>query len=145
MKNNGSKFRKIHNSSFNVQHSKSDLVKRTKKFAHDCVKLSLLLPNTYLGNHIKGQLIRCSTSVAANYRAARLGQSKAVFISKISIVIEEADESEFWLEFIQDEKLLPFDKVDSLKIEAHELASIFITSRKTARRNDERRATKDEG
>ncbi len=43
-----------------------DLLKRTKKFAHDCVKLALKLPNTYLGNHIKGQLIRCSTSVAAN-------------------------------------------------------------------------------
>ena len=88
----------------------SDLVGRTKKFAHDCVKLAVNLPNTYLGNHIKGQLIRCSTSVAANYRAARLGQTKAVFISKISIVIEEADEAEFWLEFIVDEKLLTKEK-----------------------------------
>ena len=113
----------------------SDLVERTKRFAHNCVKLALKLPNTYLGNHIKGQLIRCSTSVAANYRAARLGQSKAVFISKISIVIEEADESEFWLEFIIDEKLLPDTSVIPLKNEAHELASIFVTSRKTAQRN----------
>ena len=89
--------------------------------------------------HPKGQLIRCSTSVAANYRAARLGQSKAMFISKLSIVIEEADESEFWLEFIIDEKLLPEDSVISLKNEAHELASIFVTSRKTAQlRKDER-------
>ena len=71
---------------------------RTKKFAHECVKLALMLPNTYLGNHIKGQLIRCSTSVAANYRAVCLSQSKAAFISKISIVIEEADEAEFWFE-----------------------------------------------
>ena len=116
----------------------SDLVGRTKKFAHDCVKLALMLPNTYLGNHIKGQLIRCSTSVAANYRAARLGQSKAVFISKLSIVIEEADEAEFWLEFIIDEKLLPKEKVSPLQREAHELASIFITSRKTAQSNDKR-------
>ena len=60
-------------------------MERTKRFAHDCVKLALKLPNSYLGNHIKGQLIRCSISVAANYRAARLGQSKAVFISKISM------------------------------------------------------------
>ena len=112
----------------------SDLIGRTKKFAHDCVKLAVMLPNTYLGNHIKGQLIRCSTSVAANYRAARLGQSKAVFISKISIVIEEADEAEFWLEFIIDEKLLPNMKEVPLLNEAHELASIFISSRKTAQK-----------
>ena len=115
-----------------------DLVNRTKKFSHDCVKLALKLPNNYLGNHIKGQLIRSSTSVAANYCAARLGQSKASFISKISIVIEEADESEFWLEFIIDESLLTKDKVEAIKIEAHELTSIFISSRKTARKNDKR-------
>ena len=111
---------------------KRELILRTKKFAHGCVKLALTLPNTFLGNHLKGQLIRCSTSVAANYRAACLGQSKAAFISKLSIVIEEADESEFWLEFVIDEKLLPSEIVESLKNEAHELASIFISSRMTA-------------
>lgn len=73
----------------------TDLKLRTKIFAHRCVKLALSLPNTYLGNHIKGQLIRASTSVAANYRATCLAQTKASFISKISIVIEEADESNF--------------------------------------------------
>ena len=67
--------------------NKNELKERTKKFAHDCVKLALTLPNTFLGNHLKGQLIRCSTSVAANYRAACLGQSKASFISKLSIII----------------------------------------------------------
>ena len=84
----------------------SELKARTKKFAHRCVKLAVSLPDTSLGNHIKGQLIRCSTSVAANYRAANLAQSKASFVSKLSIVIEEADESEFWLEFIINEKLI---------------------------------------
>ena len=112
---------------------KSELKSRTKQFAHDCVKLSVSLPNTYLGNHIKGQLIRSSTSVASNYRATCLAQSKAAFISKISIVIEESDESEFWLEFIIDEKLQAGDKVILLKNEAHELTSIFIASRKTAK------------
>ena len=115
--------------------NKKDLILRTKNFAHDCVKLSVILPNTYLGNHIKGQLIRCSTSVAANYRATCLAQSKASFVSKISIVVEEADESEFWLEFIIDEKLIEQDEVEPLKKEAHELASIFISSRMTAKRN----------
>ena len=84
-----------------------ELKARTKEFAHRCVKLAMALPKTALGNHIRGQLIRCSTSVASNYRAACHAQSKASFISKVSIVIEEADE----------------------------LTAIFITSRKTARKD----------
>lgn len=109
-----------------------DLKARTKQFAHECVKLVLVLPKTYLGNHIKGQLIRCSTSVAANYRAACLAQTKAAFISKISIVIEESDESIFWLEFIKDENLLRNNKVDELYYEAKEITAIFIKTRKSA-------------
>ena len=93
----------------------------------------MALPNTYLGNHVKGQLIRCSTSVASNYRAVCLAQSRASFISKLSIVIEEADESYFWLEFIIDEKLLEKERVIPLLNEAHELTAIFVSSRKTAR------------
>ena len=69
-----------------------ELKNRTKKFAHGCVKLALELPKRTLGDHIRKQIIRCSTSVAANYRAALLAQTKAAFISKISIVVEEADE-----------------------------------------------------
>ncbi len=83
-----------------------ELKKRTKEFAHRTVKLALTLPKTTLGDHERRQLVRCATSVAANYRSALLSQTKASFISKISIVIEEADESEFWLEFIMDEKLI---------------------------------------
>jgi four helix bundle protein len=111
-----------------------ELKERTKQFAHRCVKLAVALPKSALGNHIKKQLIRCSTSVAANYRATLLAQTKAAFISKISIVIEEADESEFWLEFIVDEKLLETKRVLPLFTEAHELASIFITTRRTAQK-----------
>ena len=109
-----------------------ELKNRTKKFAHRCVKLALQLPKSILGDHIRKQIIRCSTSVAANYRAALLAQTKAAFISKISIVIEEADETEFWLEFIMDEKMIQSRKVLSLFNEAHELSSIFITTRRTA-------------
>lgn len=111
-----------------------ELKKRTKEFAHRCVKLAVALPKTILENHIKKQLIRCSTSVASNYRASLMAQTKAAFISKISIVIEEADESEFWLEFIMDEKLMERKRVLPLFNEAHELSSIFITTRKTAQR-----------
>lgn len=61
-----------------------DLKERSKKFAHQCVKLALSLPSNTLGYHIQKQLIRASTSVAANYRAANLGQTKKGFISKLS-------------------------------------------------------------
>jgi len=83
-----------------------ELRSRTKEFAHRCIKLAMALPDTYLGNHIRGQLIRCSTSAASNYRATCIAQSRASFISKLSIVLEEADE----------------------------LTAIFIASRKTARK-----------
>jgi four helix bundle protein len=109
-----------------------DLIKRTKDFAHGCVKLAMALPETALGKHLRGQIIRCSTSVAANYRATCLSQSKASFVAKISIVLEEADETAFWLEFIIDEKLLKKDLVDPLLKEAGELTAIFAASRKTA-------------
>ncbi len=109
-----------------------ELKKRTKEFAHGCVKLAVALPRTTLGRHVESQLVRCGTSVASNYRATLLAQTKAAFISKISIVIEEADESEFWLEFIVEERLLEKEKVSELLGEAHELTSIFIVSRRTA-------------
>jgi len=111
-----------------------ELKSRTKEFAHRCVKLAMALPDTQLRNHIRGQLFRCSTSVASNCRAACIAQSKASFISKLSIVVEEADESIFWLEFIIDENLLKKGMVDPLMKEAQEITAIFITSRKTARK-----------
>jgi len=111
--------------------NKKILEDRTKKFAHDCVKVALSLPETPLGRHIRGQLIRCSTSVAANYRAANLAHSKAAFVAKLSIVIEESDESGFWFEFATEERLLN-DSISSLLIkESGELASILISSRKS--------------
>ena len=114
--------------------SGENLVLRTKFFAVNCVKLTNKLGNIFLDIHLKGQLIRCATSVAANYRAARLAQSKAAFISKLSIVIEESDESEFWLDFALEFNLLNKDDVEILMKEAHELTSIFISSRKTAQK-----------
>ncbi len=111
-----------------------ELKDRTKDFAHRCVKLALALPKTQLGKHIANQLIRCSTSVAANYRAVCLAQSKAGFMAKLSIVFEEADESGFWLEFVIDEQLMPETKVASLLNEANELTAIFFSSRKTAKK-----------
>ena len=115
--------------------TEEQLRKRTKDFAHRCVKLALSVSSSILGNHLAKQLIRCSTSVAANYSSACLAQSKASFIAKISIVLEEVDESAFWLEFIKDERLVRKELLDSLISEANELKAIFYTSRKTARNN----------
>ena len=122
-----------------MKDQRTPLIQRTKQFAHDCIKLAALLPSTTLGRHIKGQLSRCSTSVAANYRATCVAQSKAAFIAKISIVVEEIDESNFWLEFVRDEKLLGEKLCDLLLKESSELTSIFIASRKTASLNLRRR------
>jgi four helix bundle protein len=113
-----------------------ELVKRTKEFAHRCVKLAMALPETALGKHLRGQVIRCSTSAAANYRATCLSQSKASFVAKISIVLEETDETAFWLEFIIDEGLLEKKLVEQLLNESKELTAIFAASRKTASAKD---------
>ena len=117
---------------------KKELQDRSKAFAHRCVKLACALPNSALGRHIQDQLIRCSTSVAANYRAACIAQSRAGFIAKLSIVVEEADESCFWLDFITDEKMMSERKVQGLSKEANELTSIFISARKTTRMNSKK-------
>ena len=112
------------------------LIKRTKEFAHRCVKLATALPENTLGKHIRRQLIRSSTSVAANYRATCLSQSKASFVAKISIVLEETDEAAFWLEFIIDEYILKKDLIEPLLQEAIELTAIFASSRKTTSTKD---------
>ena len=114
---------------------KTDLLLRTKQFAHRCVKIALALPSRPPGRHIQNQLIRCSTSVAANYRAACIAQSKPTFISRLGTVVEEVDETNFWIEFIIDEDLLRTEEVLSLFKESAELTSIFIASRKTAQKN----------
>jgi four helix bundle protein len=112
-----------------------ELKKRTKDFAHRCVKLALSLPKGDLGKHISKQLIRCSASVAANYRATCLAQSKKAFSAKLSIVVEEADETSFWMEFSVEENLIRKNRVELLLHESYELTSIFIASRKTSQGN----------
>lgn len=112
-----------------------ELKNRTKTFAHRCVKLALSLPKNVLGNHLSGQLIRSSTSAGANYRAACLAQSKKTFASKISIVLEESDESYFRIEFIINESLIPKKLAGELLKEADELTRIFAASRKTAQKS----------
>ncbi|MEN8126720.1 MAG: four helix bundle protein [Planctomycetota bacterium] len=80
--------------------------------------LQRLSPKGVLARHIQNQAVRSSTSVAANYRAACLAHSKAAFASKISIVIEEVDETAFWIEFLVEEGILSREKCEKLLLEA---------------------------
>lgn len=109
-----------------------NLKDRTKQFALRVIKLTQALPKTDVGRVICKQLLRCGTSVGANYRAACRARSIADFISKIGIVIEEADESCFWLELIIDAGLLKISLVEPLLKEAGEITAIMITSGKSA-------------
>ena len=107
---------------------KNELKLRTKNFALRVYNLINSLPNTIAGRKVADQLFRSATSVAANYRAVCRGRSAAEFKSKLHIVLEEADESEFWLEFIIDAKLLDEKQIVPLLKEANELTAIFAKS-----------------
>ena len=106
---------------------------RTKQFALQAIKLVDALPETKSAEVIGRPLLRCSTSVAANYRAACRARSNAEFSAKLGIVEEEADESCFWLEMLVEAELMPEAKLQSLRDEADELTAIVVASIKTAR------------
>lgn len=112
-----------------------ELKERSKQFSLRVMKLVDALPQSTGGRALANQLVRSGTSVGANYRAACRGRSKAEFIAKLGTVVEEADESAFWLELIIDGELLPKGKVESLLTEANELTAIFNSSRITAIKN----------
>ena len=113
----------------------TELRDRTKRFALRAIALVEALPQRTAGWVIGKQLLRSATSVGANYRAALQGRSRAEFIAKVGIVIEEADESVYWLELIMEAGLLEPNRVEALHQEANELASIFVASLNTARHN----------
>lgn len=118
----------------NVAMDGNELKERTKKFALRVIKLVESLPKTTTGRVLGNQLIRSGTSVAANYRAACRARTKAEFVSKIGIVIEEADESVFWLELVIDSKLMRKELIKSLLDEASEITAIMVSSNNTARK-----------
>lgn len=115
---------------------KIDLKIRTKQFAVDTIRFINELPKSKANDVISYQIIKSSTSVAANYRAALRGRSTAEFVSKLNIVLEESDESNFWYEIIQETN----EAIDTIKLkqllnESNELTAIFASSLKTARNN----------
>jgi four helix bundle protein len=114
-----------------------DLKSRTKKFTIDCWKLCAKLPHSREYNAYVNQLIRCSSSVGANYRASQRGKSTADFINKLKIVEEEADESHFFIEVLLEIYDLGDESVKNemmrLCKEANELVAIIVASINTAK------------
>jgi len=104
--------------------------KLIKQFALKVISLSDELPKKESARVINKQLLRSATSVAANFRAACRGRSKQEYFSKICIVVEEADETQFWLELLQESKLIDETKITPLLIEISEILAI-TTSIKT--------------
>ena len=115
--------------------TKEELKNRTKQFALGIIRIADELPDTKAGKIIGNQIIRSGTSVAANYRAACRARSNPDFVSKITIVEEECDETLFWLELIVESGLLERDRLQELIKEANELTAIFTASGKTAKQN----------
>jgi len=113
--------------------SENDLKKRTRAFALRVIRLCESLPRGRAANTIANQLIRCGTSVGANYRAACRARSPADFIAKMAIVEEECDESLYWMELLIESKLVEQKLLAELMKEADELLSIVVASIKTAR------------
>lgn len=112
-----------------------ELKARTKQFAIDVFRFCDTLPDDPQCWVIGKQLMRSASSVGANYRAACRAQSRAAFIAKIAIVEEEADESAFWLEIVNELNHASTDAVRPLLREARQLTAIAASSKKTARQN----------
>jgi len=113
---------------------RGDLKLRTKEFALRVVRLYRALPPREEARTIGKQLLRSGTSIGANYRAACRARSRAEFVAKLGIVLEEADETVFWLELMQESGILSSQKLTPLTQEARELTAIFVSSICTAKR-----------
>ncbi len=113
-----------------------DLKLRTRRFASDCWKFCKKVPKSREYDAWVRQLIKCSSSVGANYRASQRGKSTADFINKLKIVEEEADESVYWLELFLEVMDTNHDEINRLKNEGEELLAITVASIKTARKNN---------
>ncbi len=120
--------------------NKEQLAARTKALAVGVFKACECLPNNMATRVIAGQLLRCSSSVASNYRAALRAKSRADFSYKIKVVLEEVDESEFWISLLQDAGIKNSceNEFERLRKESNELAAIFYATLRTlAQRENE--------
>jgi four helix bundle protein len=110
-----------------------ELKTRTRAFALRTIRLAESLPETPAAKVIRNQMLRCGTSVGANYRAACRARSRADFVSKMGIVEEEADETIYWMELLVDAGIVKRSRIAELLDEANQILSIVISSIKTAK------------
>ena len=110
-----------------------ELRDRTKRFALRIIRLFRSLPKSTDAQVMGKQLLRCGTSVGANYRAVCCARSKAEFVARMGVVAEEADESIFWLELLGEASVVPQVRLSELLKEAQELTAIFTKSLVTAK------------
>jgi len=120
-----------------MEHQAEALKERTKQFALRIIRVIRSLPAGSEGRIIGHQLLRSGMSVAANYRAVCRARSRPEFLAKLAIVIEEADESAFWLELLVDAALIQDRKLKDLRSEANQLVAIFNASRTTAKKGSQ--------
>ena len=111
----------------------ADFKARTRRFAIGVIRQVRKLPPTLVCRTISGQLLRAAGGTAANYRAACRGRSRAEFVAKLGNVLEEADESAFWLDMlIESGEDVPVESVRRLQSEAEEIVAMTVTSIRTA-------------
>ena len=112
---------------------------RTKQFSLRVIKLVRALEQSVVGSVIGKQVLRSGTSVGSNYRAVCRARSDREFLAKMSIVIEEADETGYWLELIIEDGMMPKKQVLPLLTECEEIVAMMVASRKTAQQTTENR------
>jgi four helix bundle protein len=115
-----------------VNEQTAELKARTKKFALDVIRFVRLMPRTDEGIIVGRQLIRSATGVGANYRAVCRSRSRAEFVARVGVALEEADESAFWLEIIVEIRMVAGNRAVKLLDEANQLSAILAASSITA-------------
>ena len=116
-----------------MENSPTAVRERTKQFALRIIRLGDSLPRTDAARVIGRQLLRSGTSIGANYRSAQRGRSRAEFKAKLGVVLEEADETVYWLELLVASGIVPEKRMKALLAEGIELVKIFASSLRTAR------------
>ncbi len=114
-----------------------DLGKRTKQFALRIIRLYASLPKTTVAMVIGRQLLRSGTSVGANYREATRARSKTEYAAKLNLALMELEETSYWLELLEEGRIADDPEIAALRVEAGELAAIFVTMIKKIRRTIE--------
>ena len=113
--------------------TREEMKARTKEYAKRVVALCAALPDHWVGRTLGNQLLRCGTSVGANYRAVCRAKSTADFLNKLRRVEEECDDSLFWMELLVECDLIKPTRLNPLMQEGNEILAIVVASAKTAR------------